>query len=317
MDKDRTSPMSSEIKKLAILFADISGSTALYEKLGDQNALPIIARCLTILKSTLTKHKGTLIKTIGDEILCTFPTPEEAMNAACAMQVAVKADNHYSEHAMYIRVGFHYGDVICEDNDIYGDAVNVAARVTAITRANQIMTTTAVFEMLPYTLHDKIRKILRADIKGKQEKFDIHQILWEQEDMSTTRIGMSIFRKPQLETKELILRYRGHTYTLNEQNRKLLLGRDDSCHIVVKSDFASRQHANIELKSGNFVLFDHSSNGTYVRNNNNAMVRLNHEDIVLHSTGVFSLGQPYSENPLDVIEFSISPSSYPTGTVTQ
>lgn len=298
--------MSSEIKKLAILFADISGSTALYEKFGDQQALPIIAHCLAILKSTLATHQGALIKTIGDEILCTFPSAENALNAACAMQLAVKADNDNAVHAMYIRIGFHYGDVICEDNDIYGDTVNVAARVTAITRASQIMTTAAVFEKLPLPLHDKIRKILRADIKGKQEKFDIHQVLWEQEDMSATRIGMSIFRKAQLETKELTLHYRNQTYTLGEPNKKLLLGRDESCHIAVKSDFASRQHANIELKSGNFILFDHSSNGTYVRTSSNVITRLNHEDMILPNKGSFTLGQPYADSPLDPIEFSIS-----------
>jgi class 3 adenylate cyclase len=297
--------MSVQTKKLAILFADISGSTALYEQLGDQTARQLISRCITLLKAALTTHNGTLIKTIGDEILCTFPTAEIAMNAACEMQMSIKTDNQSSAHPMYIRIGFHYGEVICEDGDIYGDAVNVAARVTEITRANQIMTTAAVFSQLPLSVHDKVRNILRADIKGKQEQLEIFQVMWEQEDMGSTRIGMSAYRKPQISGHELKLNFRAQTHTLNELNKKILLGRESSCQISFQNDFVSRQHANIEYKSGNFILTDHSSNGTYIRNGDN-IVRLNREDFTLLGKGTISLGQPYSDNPTDLIEYTIN-----------
>jgi len=298
--------MSAQTKKLAILFADISGSTALYEKLGDQLARQLIARCLSILSGSLVAHKGTLIKTIGDEILCTFPTAEAAMIAACEMQRSIKTDNLSSEHPMYIRIGFNYGDVICEDGDIFGDAVNVAARVAAITRANQIMTTPAVIDPLPLALHDMVRKVQRIDIKGKQEQLDIFQVMWELEDMGSTRIGMSAYRKPHAENNELILNYRAQSYTINEQNRKLLFGRDDICQIIVNSDFASRQHANIEFRFGKFILSDHSSNGTYIRNSDGVVTRLNREDVILHGKGTISLGQPYSDKPSDLIGYVIA-----------
>jgi class 3 adenylate cyclase len=296
--------MSTSTKKLAILFADISGSTALYEQLGDQTARQLISNCLSLLKATLPPHNGMLIKTIGDEILCTFPTPEAAMNAACEMQMAVKSDNQHNNHSMYIRIGFHYGDVICEDGDIYGDAVNVAARVTAITRANQIMTTTAVFNLLPLSVHDKVRNILRADIKGKQEQLDIYQVMWELEDMGSTRIGMSAYRKPKTNGNELLINFASQTYTLNEVNKKLLLGRESTCEIMVRNDFVSRQHANIEFKSGKFILSDHSSNGTYIRSGGNT-TRLNREDLTLLGTGIISLGQPFSDQAPDLIEYSV------------
>lgn len=298
--------MPAQIKKLAILFADISGSTVLYEKLGDQLARQLIARCLNLLNTPLLAHKGTLIKTIGDEILCTFPTAELALIAACEMQRALKADNHSSEHPMYIRIGFNYGEVICEDGDIYGDTVNVASRVAAITRANQIMTTPAVINPLPLSLHDMVRKIQRVDIRGKQEQIDIYQVMWELEDMSSTRIGMPTYRKQNTEGNVLTLKYREQTYKIDESNKKLLMGRDETCQLVFKSDFASRQHANIEFKSSNFILSDHSSNGTYIRGNDGRVIRLNREDTILNGKGTISLGQPYTDNPSDLIEFSIS-----------
>ena len=180
--------MSEQTKKLAILFADISGSSALYEKMGDQIARQLIARSLLLLQGALITHNGTLIKTIGDEILCTFPSAEIALDAACEMQMAVKTDNQSSTQPLYIRIGFHFGEVICVDNDIYGDAVNVAARIAAITRASQILTTATVVNTLPSLKKENIRQVLRADIKGKQEQIEIYQVMWEQEDMSSTRI---------------------------------------------------------------------------------------------------------------------------------
>jgi class 3 adenylate cyclase len=297
--------MPAQSKKLAILFADISGSTALYEKLGDVSARQLIARCLGIMKGALNTYQGTLVKTIGDEILCTFPSAEAAMNAACEMQNAVKTDNLSSKNPLYIRIGFNYGDVLCEEGDIYGDAVNVAARVTEITRANQIMTTVAVVNVLPLAVQDKIRKILRADLKGKQEQQDIFQVMWELEDMGSTRIGMSAYRKPQAEGHELTLTYRAQTFKINLQNLQLQLGRDDNCQLVIKNDFVSRQHADIVLRSGNFILSDHSSNGTYVRTADN-MLRLNREDTTLRGKGFISLGQPYADNTTDLLEFSIT-----------
>jgi hypothetical protein len=222
------------------------------------------------------------------------------------MQRAIKADNQSSEHPLYIRIGFNYGEVICEDGDIFGDAVNVASRVAAITRANQIMTTPAVIDPLPLSLHDMVRKIQRVDIKGKQEQIDIYQVMWELEDMSSTRIGMPTYRKPNTEGNALTLKYREQTYKIDEANKKLLMGRDDACQLIFKSDFASRQHANIEYKSSNFILSDHSSNGTFIRDSDGRVIRLNREDTVLHGKGSISLGQPYSDNPSDLIEFSIA-----------
>jgi len=297
--------MPAETKKLAILFADISGSTALYEKLGDQRARVLIGRCLFMLKNALNTHNGSLIKTIGDEILCTFPSAEAAFNAACEMQMSLHTDNQHTEHSMHIRIGFHFGDVICEDGDIYGDAVNVASRVAAITRASQIMTTSAVVDALPLSLHNKVRKILRADIKGKQEQLDIHQVMWELEDMGSTRIGMPAFRKPVVEVAELKLSYRSQPHTVNIQNKKLLLGRDNTCQMIIKNDFVSRQHANVELRSGNFILTDHSSNGTYVRTSNGEVSRINRSEMTLRGKGTISLGQHYSEDPVDLVEYEV------------
>lgn len=298
--------MSVETKKLAILFADICGSSALYEKLGDQRARVLIARCLFMLRNALTTHNGLLIKTIGDEILCTFPSAESAFSAACEMQKSIHTDNQHTEHSMHVRIGFHFGDVICEDGDIYGDSVNIASRVADITRANQIMTTTAVLDSLPNSLHHRIRKILRTDIKGKQEQVDIHLVMWELEGMGSTRIGIPAFRKLEVIVNDLTLTYLSQPHTINEQNKKMMLGRDSFCQIIIQNDFVSRQHANVEFKSGSFILTDHSSNGTYIRSSDGQVSQVNRADITLRGKGTISLGQLFSESPTYLVEFDVN-----------
>ena len=298
--------MTYQTEKLAVMFSDISGSTALYDRLGDDLARGLITKCIALMLDKVNLHHGSLIKTIGDEIMCTFSHPENAVNAACAMQISVENDGRGEAHAMHIRIGIHFGDVISENGDVYGDTVNVAARVASITRASQIMTTLAVADSLPADLRAKTHKIMRAELKGKQEQLDIFQVDWETDDTLRTRVGMSAFRKPQQGNDELTLRYRGRSFKINEQNRNAVLGRDEVCDILVASDFASRQHARIELRFGKFVLIDQSTNGTFVQLSNGHLVRLSREDLVLHNAGAISLGLPHQDSPDDVVEFSIA-----------
>jgi adenylate cyclase len=291
--------------KHAILFADISGSTALYDKLGDVQALKLVSSCLDILIGELASYQGTLIKTIGDEIMCSFSSAESALNAACAMQRAIEQQRPGGEHPIYIRIGFHYGDVISIDNDLFGDAVNIAARVTSITRARQILTTQAVFDTLPAALHDKLRRISRAEFRGKEEILDIFQVNWEVESTLSTRIGLSIFRKPAEARHELLLRYQQQLLTVGEQQKSIVLGRDETSNLIIQNNFTSRQHASIDFNFGKFIVTDHSANGTYIRFSDQQIIHLTHQEIMLHGSGSISLGQPFSENPQDIIEYLV------------
>jgi len=297
--------MDQKTEKLAILFADISGSTALYETLGDSLARQMVGRCIAVMAGELAAHRGTLVKTIGDEIMCIFPSAEDAMRSACSMQLAVENGKPGGDRPMFIRIGFHYGDVICESGDVYGDAVNIAARVTSVTRARQILATEAVVNALPHELKDKTNYIRRDTVKGKQEHIDFFQVIWEPEDMERTRIGIPAYRKPQESNEEMILRYHDQTLTINEQHKSGMLGRGGVCDMVVHNDFASRQHARVEARFGKFVISDQSTNGTYIRFNDRHVTHIVNEETMLRGSGSISLGQTYSDNPTELIEFSI------------
>jgi class 3 adenylate cyclase len=298
--------MLKTTEKLAVLFADICGSTALYDSLGDDRARRLIARCIATMSAMISGHQGRLVKTIGDEIMCTFPTAELALHAAGAMQSAVEDNAAGDDPPLHIRVGFHYGEVIHENNDVFGDTVNVAARVASIARAAQIMTTQAAVDALPTRLQEKARKIMRAELKGKQAQFELFVVTWGEEDMQSTRIGIPAFRKPTDHVDEMVLHCNDQSVTVNWEHRSVVVGRSDTCDIVVQNDFTSRQHIRIELRFGKFVLIDQSTNGTYVRSSTGHVVTLSREDMILQGSGSISLGQPYANHPTTLIEFVVT-----------
>lgn len=189
--------VAAQKHKMVILFADICGSTALYDELGDDVALRVISRTINILVQEVAMHRGTLVKTIGDEIMCSFPDIALATQAACAMQLALDARQPGGDHPIHVRIGYHYGEVIHKAMDLFGDTVNIAARVTSITRARQILTTQSVIELLPTALSDKARPVMRAAFRGKQDSFAVYQILWEPETTLIGRVGQTLFRKPE------------------------------------------------------------------------------------------------------------------------
>ncbi|MDX8386487.1 MAG: adenylate/guanylate cyclase domain-containing protein [Gallionella sp.] len=297
--------LSRHVETLGVLFADICGSTALYETLGDDVARRLISGCINALVGVLPQHNGRLVKTIGDEVLCAFPSAETAYRAACDMQAAMTGLLTPAGHQMYVRIGFHYGDVIIESGDVFGDTVNVAARIAAVTRAGQIMTSLAVVEALPEDLQGNTNHIFRVELKGKQEEFDIYAVTWETDDKMITRLGVPAFRKPGEVTGKLVLSYLSKQMTIDKDNRKVAVGRDESCTMVVSNRLASRHHAVIEFRSGKYFLGDQSSNGTYVKFSDGHVVHLSREELILQGSGIISLGQSFVEDPPEIVAFSL------------
>ncbi|HAF44371.1 MAG: hypothetical protein A2100_03775 [Sideroxydans sp. GWF2_59_14] len=287
----------------AILFADISGSTALYEELGDELALQMVTRTLGILTQEMTKHHGTLVKTMGDEIMCTFPDAVTAFNAACEMQEAVEKQRPGGERPIHVRIGLHYGEVLLKNGDVHGDTVNIAAKVTAITRAQQIMTTHTVVKLLSDDLRKLTRPVMRTVFRGKTKAFDVFHVHWQRERLPDARSGSSEFRKPAESKQELILRYHDKVVMLNEQSQYAVLGRGENCDLIINDSVASRLHARIEYSFGKNMLADSSKNGTFVQFADGKVIRLRQQQITLHGAGFISLGQPFSKNPAHVIEF--------------
>ena len=290
--------------KCAVMFSDVAGSTQLYEQLGDAEAKRVVGDCLAQLADVTRKQGGTVIKTIGDELMCRFPTADAAVAAARSMQEIVQSSPDHEQLHASIRTGLHYGSVIEDEGDVFGDAVNLAARMASVARGGQIITTqTTVAELSP-TLAAATRPFDIAKVKGKRAEIAMYEVMWDS-DEEVTRMATKLMSRGQVGESNLTLRFADTTYTIDAAVGSLSFGRDAQCDVVIDTDLASRRHAHCVFRRGKYVLVDTSTNGTYVQIAGKEDVYLRREELILHSDGVFCLGQKVSEaDPALWVRFS-------------
>ena len=288
----------------AIMFADIAGSTSLYDALGNEEADRQIRNCIDTLTSLTNKHRGTLIKTIGDEIMASFDSADDAIDAAIDMQTTVSGDD---SNALLIRVGVEYGPAIPREKDLFGDAVNVAARMAAVAKDRQIITTESCVEQLSEDRKNKARPFDRARVKGKGSELSIYQINWEDEGKVTKFATSNEMRKISKSTLALVLKYGDIEKLITDQElpSALSIGRDQTCDISIDTDYASRSHVDIKFNRGKFVVSDHSTNGTYVRFKGQDDLFIRREELPLMGEGYISLGEAVREDSPAIISFSV------------
>ncbi len=298
--------MASKTVNLAILFADVSGSTKLFETLGDATARVKVAECLESLSEVTRNHSGTVIKTIGDEIMCTFPTAKDAAEAACEMHEVLLEDitegTGGETTVIKIRVGTHFGPAILEGGDVFGDAVNVAARMAAQAKGGQIITTESTVALLPPMLRASTRFVDHAPIKGKKEEIKIFEIIWQEEDV--TRMATGLLQDEHKQQARLKVQYKDQVVEVNKDKSILIMGRSQGCDLPIDEKLASRQHVKIELRRDKFFIVDQSTNGTHVLIEPGEEAFLRREEMPLHGNGRISLGKGFSENPTEVVTFT-------------
>jgi adenylate cyclase len=167
--------MAEEQAQAAVLFADVSGSTKLYETAGDQVAKAAIDQCIRIMRDCTDAAKGRVIKTIGDEVMSTFPSADAAADAAIEMQSAISELKPVGNSKIGIRVGFNWGPIVNqEDGDIFGDAVNVASRLSHVAVKGQIITARDTVMLMSPMLKSATRKITNIQIKGKAAEVEVY-----------------------------------------------------------------------------------------------------------------------------------------------
>lgn len=297
-----TAPLNTPQDK-TVLFADVSGSTRLYEMLGDARAFATINACLEILRRLTTAHAGVVVKTIGDEIMAVFPDAVAAAQAACEMQMVVSAKPPIDEIRVAIRIGFHAGAVLENGGDIFGDTVNIAARMTEIAKAQQIITTGTTIAMLPPIMRSATRSLDSLSVKGKSDDIEVREVIWQETEEMTMVVGNTY--APVNTTPTLQLNYRGNAFSVDANHPALTIGRDEQANIVIQDRRASRIHARIERRRDKFVFIDMSSNGSYLIINDETEIQLRREELVLRESGTISLGHSYIKDPIEVIRFSV------------
>jgi len=275
-----------KVTRRTILFADVVGSTELYDEIGNEAAKKTIEGCLRLFSETVEAFHGKVVKSLGDGVLCSFNSPEEAVWAAvriCQKIAPQKTD---------IRIGVHYGDVIEEEGDVFGDAVNTAARIAALAKPSEILISREVGEYLPPIMHPIVQRVPPVSVKGKRKPLELFAILKEDTNVQEKvkmRLGMTmVIGSASPRTARISLKYRETQITLKAGD-ELTLGRDPDCGLVVSTEHVSRLHGKIFHRQDKFVLLDQSSNGTYLVPHL-SKIHLLREEAILHGSGLIYLG---------------------------
>jgi len=298
--------VARETINCVVMFADVAGSTAMYENMGDDLARERISKALNMLISISRRHNGKLVKTIGDEILVYFNDIDMAVFAAKAIQEAMEDDRSPETVGVSIRIGMQYGSTILENDDVFGDTVNVAARISSMAKARQILCTQEIAFMVKNAeLSNNMRPYDRLRVKGRNEHLDVYLFAWEEEEDLTNMATASSFTNPARydQAKSITLTHGDRAYVIPMDTTSYILGRGKDCELVVKGDLISRYHSKIEHRRGKFIITDQSTNGTFLRTTEGQDIFLRREEFTIFGSGYISLGKKVDIGDPDVIHF--------------
>ncbi|MCH7880717.1 MAG: adenylate/guanylate cyclase domain-containing protein [Proteobacteria bacterium] len=295
--------MAQETITSVVMFADVAGSTAIYENLGNELARERIAKALNMLISITKRHKGVLVKTIGDEILVYFTDVDMAVLAARTIQETMEDDSSPETIGVLIRIGMQYGSAILEDNDIFGDTVNIAARVVGMAKARQVLCTQEIaFKLSNPELSSSMRPYDRIRVKGRDEPLDIYILAWEEEGDITNMATASSFTNPahHIQMQKLTLSHGENKYLITNEAISYMIGRGLDCDLTIIGELISRHHSKIEHRRGKFIITDHSTNGTFVQPTEGQEVFLRGEELTLIGSGGIGLGRSVKKGEPDL-----------------
>lgn len=289
---------------MTILFADVCRSTQLFEQHGDVKAREIIATTLSALTQVTHKHGGRVIKTIGDEIMSTLPSGEAGVLSACDMQRRVANDLNIVRHNVSVRIGLHFGDVLVENDDVFGDAVNVSARMAGLAKSQQIVTTASTVEDVSPAHGLEIRSLGKTRVKGKLMPIEIVDVLWQEDTSNVTTVSQALKLDDIEDRASITVRFGDRTIEVKDVSPPFTMGRDRSNDLIIDDEWISRNHASIEYRKGYFVLVDRSTNGTYLKIDGEEEFRVHRDEVQLRRHGVVSLGQLSSNRvPEQLVRF--------------
>lgn len=291
-----------------MLFADVSGSTRLYEQHGDAIARADLSACIQLLADVANGLDGETIKTIGDEIMCAFEDPVKAALTATEMQAGLRKaseDGKFQMGDLHIKIGWHYGAVAWRGDELIGEAPIAAQQVIGRAKADEILTTRQSIDALPPAMFPDWHSIDRIEAQAWDGELEVCKIPWEQtgEETQISSIPMAQMMPAKA---ELVLEYQGMTFKVDAQQTHCLIGRGRDADLRVNGNFTSRQHAEISYRNGRFSLRDESVNGIVVVDDNGNVKRLRREEDVLSGSGTLGFGAPPDEDPAGAVRFECS-----------
>jgi class 3 adenylate cyclase len=273
----------------AVLFAELIGAAELYARDGDAVAHQVIAMYAERLGRVAASCHAKVLKMTGSRIMVLAASADAAAGAAVAMQVAAVGFLPTGPRDLGLGVGFHYGPVIQDNDDVFGDTVNLAARLVEQAARGQILFAAETAAVLSEVYRSAMRRLYSIPLKGRSEEVALCELVWRANEGVTfypVRTGA------QPPSAKLRLKYRGVRLVLQHGPEALTIGREGDCGLVLMDTQASRHHCTILRRNDHFVLVDRSTNGTFVTVEGEDEVALQHDELTLRKRGWISFGTP-------------------------
>jgi hypothetical protein len=290
-----------------VLFADVCNSTGIYESVGDKQALALINRLFGRLAKKVKDNAGAVVKTLGDGMVCQFEQPDAAFRAACDMQAAATAMPSASgQPRLELKIAWTYGAVVARGSDVFGDTVNVCARLAALANPNQILTTQETVEALSPGLRLRCRDLPPAKLRGRVGQVKVSELMWRADaDVTEVELGEALEARATGREWRLKLTYAGANVLVGPGDT-VKLGRDKANEVVVASALASRVHARVFGREGNFVIVDQSSNGTFLLvDGSSREICLRREEAVMGERGWIGLGKTAASHGPHMVRYRL------------
>lgn len=245
-----------------ILFADICRSTVLFDQLGDDDAHELITSALQLARLIVTQHNGKVIGIIGDEIMCTFKTPEDALHTANQIHLKIQQQDSMRKHQLAMRIGINSGPVLVTPDGVHGTTVNIAARIAQQAKANQSLVSAGTVISTSDDFSGQLRLIGRLSLKGKAGTVSVHELIVPEDKEEITQVNSIRIVKPR--SFLLTIRHLSRQNRLDPMLIRYLFGRSNNCDQVIDHPTISREHAEILYRNGRFLLRDFSTNGSLI-----------------------------------------------------
>jgi adenylate cyclase len=298
---------------VTIVFADLTGSTGIFESLGNTKAAEIVTETTQWLGKLCEQHGGRVVKSLGDGVLVAFRQNTAAVEAVVQMQKlhAERLHKLPAHMKMMLKIGMARGQVVEQDGDCFGDPVNVASRLSDLSGPEQILATDAVVGQLPHHTQVRVRSLGAMNIRGRSEPCTVHRIEWQAEVASSFMTVQASFDSMAALTgtshAHIQLSWLNIQTSFHTRELPIYLGRDSDAQFVVNDPRVSRQHAKIDRRGDLFTLEDVSSFGTWVRfDASQATLALRREECVLQDKGEIALGASFDDFSAPVVHFDFS-----------
>ena len=256
---DQAAELDRLRRNITVLFTDIKGSTAYFERYGDAAGLLMVHHCNSMLGQIVERHHGKVIKTIGDAVMASFEDHMEAVAASVEMQEAIAADaaSKPEPRRVKIRIGINYGLGFVKSNDVFGDVVNVASRVESAASPDQILISDTLYKALPPGNKVRFRVAGRFSLKGKAEERELFEVVWREHGGETTSSahGMVAPAAPKVRYKLVQLRNDGIAgRELEISSGSALVGRAQGQFTFPNDEYMQPAHTKLVMESGQLFL---------------------------------------------------------------